>query len=238
MVKKIAMGGAIGALMVAAVVGTVLAVVKNDDGHHHHDNHLRTTTRIAGPGIDALCNAASNKYADACKRVFAAIPSGANVTEIIHAAGKATLDELQLAFGKTRDVAKSVTDDGTKEVLGACNEFLDDAIDLVRAIIEEAGNLESRALEMNVWMSNVLALQSTCLDELQLPEVKAEMERWLGNSTQLAGNALSIIYDLAKIAKALPSDLISAISGGGAGAGDGRTLTEDGYPKWMSAGDR
>lgn len=231
MSKKIAIGGAIGALVVAAVVGTVLATVKNDEngiGHHA----LRTSTKISGSGVDALCSVGNNPYADACKRVLGSINENDNVTQIIHTAVQATLNEVQAALDKSGELTKILTDPNHQKTMETCKGLLEASMDELSAVILEAQNIDSRSLEMRSWLSAVIAYLDVCVDELNVPDLQEKARVWLSNATELTGSALSVLTDIAKIIKTMPEELKSS-------GGDTRLLTEDSkYPTWMSSPDR
>lgn len=227
--KKVLFGGIAGILLVAAVVGTVIAVVKTN----HKSNASTVDLQSSTKSVEALCENTDHK--DLCKETLKSA-SISNTTDLIRTAVQATMEAVKSGYNHTNDMITTVTDPNNKLALDSCKTMLAMSANQLKAVFQVADNIQKRNEDMRTWISMVMSFQESCVDELTIPEVKQQLQEKLQTSKDLSSNALTIVTVLAAVAQSLSPDVVKqAASSIGVNR---RLLAEEEYPSWMPAAER
>lgn len=223
-------------LVVGAVIGTVVVVHRNgkDAGSTNTSTSVKAVTTVCQP----------TEYKEACTRSLSDVATNSSATpkDYIMKAIQATAEELKKgmeAAVKSKDGLKNKADldriKNCEELLGTALEELDVALKIV--LDTEMHNIQEKVDTVLVWLTAVRAYQTTCIDEIDNPELKKSMQDSLVNATQLTYNAQSIVYHVIDILKEFGFDLKAA----NFRLPSRKLLADmgpDGYPSWVSAADR
>ncbi|KAF5189044.1 Pectinesterase/pectinesterase inhibitor [Thalictrum thalictroides] len=226
-------------LVVGVVIGVVATVSRGSDGNGKENNGGLATGLKA---VETLCG--PTEYKDVCMKTLSPIAeknSNASPKDLMKSTFEAAFNEVNKALEKSTSLGNGVTNSSYDKLsMGGCKEVMDYAgYSLRKAILKvsktEIWSLGQLSEDLNTWLSSVLAYKSTCLDEIENPELKKAMEDALQDTNKITANALGIIEEvskfLSKINFTIPSfeDLKK---------NSRRLLSADGYPTWFSAADR
>ncbi|PIA50735.1 hypothetical protein AQUCO_01200160v1 [Aquilegia coerulea] len=224
-------------LVVGVVIG-VVAVVSRGSGNGKDSGGLATGMKA----VDTLC--APTEYKDVCIKTLSPVAEkNINVSpkDLMQKTFEAVVNEVNKALEKSASLGNSVTNSSYDELsMDGCKEVMDYAAYSLRKAISKVAKTEIKSIgdlsdDLNTWLSSVLAYKSSCLDEIENPELKKAMEDALSDTNKITANALGIIEEVAnflgKINITIPSfDSLKHNSR--------RLLSADGYPTWFSAANR
>ncbi|KAL8105548.1 putative pectinesterase/pectinesterase inhibitor 13 [Apium graveolens] len=236
MKNKLILFAVAGICVVAAVIG----LVGTDVVHHKlypedgEKDPLATTTKP----VATICG--PTDYKEACVNSLNSLANNQSATpkDYYLAALQSTLQEVKTALEKSATIGKSVTEKSQKLAVEECKDLLKFAVDELQASLSTVGDsdlhtMSDRKAELMNWLSAVVSYQDTCLDACEVnPDLKESMSNDLMNATQLTSNALAIVSTMSDILKSfdIPEDK---------NVTSRRLLnTNNGYPEWLSNGDR
>nr|CAD1826408.1 unnamed protein product [Ananas comosus var. bracteatus] len=244
MAKKVLLGAVSAVLLVAAVVGVVAVTVRST--HRAGDNFSAPGGDLvtSSKSITALC--APTLYRESCERTLSvAVNNTADPGQVIKAAVQLALDEVQAVAQKSGDIGKGSDDSLTKGAVEDCKKLLGDSLDELRAIVNLAGDFQgllNRSDDVKHWLTASMTFLDNCVDGFHNPELKSAMDNALRNATQLSSNALAIITSLGSVVKGLDLSLVKSSTDSRrrllAHEEEAYERDEQGYPTWLSAGDR
>ncbi|GAB4825640.1 hypothetical protein Ancab_008514 [Ancistrocladus abbreviatus] len=234
--KPIALG-----LSVLLIVGVSIGLIVGIRRVHIDDKSdvLPATTSRA---VAAICIHTDHKQT--CAESLASVSNNDTATpkDYLAAAINVTIDAVNQAIEKSGVIGKGATDGQQKMAFEDCNELLRYAIDELQAACTSVGEakshtMEDRIFDLKNWLSATIAYQQTCLDGVEQPDLKEQLNNTLLNATQLTSNALAMISEITQIFKSLNiDDADTAVKGP-----NPRELLgvgQDGFPEWLSAADR
>jgi pectinesterase len=215
-------------IVIAAVVIGVVAGIDHDDAPLKPEKMT----------LDAICDLTD--YKESCMASLQPVGNYAQVITYFRAAVNATISEMALAMKKAKVDADAVRDDHGStettmafedciELIGLCIEELQSVLTMVNAtpnlFFKDSGDARSS-------LSAVLSYQRACLEGLKESRSTSDMDRGLQKPSELASNALAIIYEHSE-----NNDLEADHSIPNWGTG---TTDNDGmiYPDRLSAADR
>ncbi|XP_078448381.1 putative pectinesterase/pectinesterase inhibitor 13 [Wolffia australiana] len=225
--------------LAAIIVGIVVAVAHA---------HRKIGDDISGPSsnggtatssksIQAMC--AVTDYKDACEKSLSAAVGGngnaVSIKAIVKAAVEVTLNASKSAADQVLGVSgNSTVDDRQKAALSDCKQLLQDAVDELQDIFSGVDlsvdkNLTAKSDDVKTWLSAVISYQQTCLDGVDHPELKAQLEKIISDAAELTSNALAIVTEVASTLQSLGALQIPQVPS--------RRLLSD-YPEWFSESDR
>ncbi|KAI6672607.1 hypothetical protein NL676_000513 [Syzygium grande] len=234
MLGKVVVSGISIILVVGVVIGVVAGVHKfgsdGDSGEKLSPQMKAVSTICAPTDHKELCMKSLSTYA---------ANGTTNPKELIKAAVLATLNEMKGSFNFSESLAANATEARVKMSLDDCKDLYQFAIDELQAASSFVGDsdlhtMNDRVAEIQNWLNAVVSYQQSCLDGVDDPKLKVDMQNNLQNATELTSNALAIVSEISQVLAAfniklnLPSNsrrLLSMDQGGT-------------YPSWFSASDR
>ena len=233
----------------AVIVGIVAAVTRSHrkvgaefkapDGGAATNGGVVTTSK----SIAAMC--AVTDYQSACEKSLSDALGGnhtaVSIKELVKAAVHVTLNESKSAAEKISVVDGGPVDSRQKLALSDCKQLLQEAVDELEGIfsgvdLQVDQNLTQKSDDVKTWLSAVISYQQTCLDGIDHPELKAQLQKIIADAAELTSNALAIVTEVAATlanleALQIPESLTKL---------PGRRLLTGGinYPEWFSAADR
>ncbi|CAA6653948.1 unnamed protein product [Spirodela intermedia] len=250
--KKIAVFGLTLVAVVAVVVGVVAAVMWS---HRKVGDDFAVPSGPAGDGSGGIAAATTSKsieamcavtdYRNECEKSLRAALGGngtaVSIKEMVKAAVQVTLEASRTAAEQAAGVVNGTVDGRQKAALADCKQLLQDAVDELQDIfsgvdLSAGGNLTARSDDVKTWLSAVISYQQTCLDGVDHPELKAQVEKIIADAAALTSNALAIVTEVAATLQSLEGLQLSGMIP----KMQRRLLAEGGaaFPEWFSAGDR
>ncbi|KAF8008252.1 hypothetical protein BT93_K2044 [Corymbia citriodora subsp. variegata] len=222
-------------LVVGVVIGVVAGVHKlgsgGDSGEKLSPQMKAVSSFCAPTDFKELCMKSVGKHA-------------ANGTddpkELMKAAVVAIFDEMKGSLNFSQSLVTNDTEAKTKMSLEDCKDLYQFAIGELQAALSFVGDsdlhtMNDRVAEMQNWLSAVVSYQESCLDNMDDPKLKADLQNNVLNASQLTSNALAIVVGLSQVLAAFDLKLNLTPS-------SSRKLlsTNQGgyYPSWFSAADR
>ncbi|OVA16652.1 Pectinesterase [Macleaya cordata] len=248
MIGKVAAAGVSLILVVGVVIGVIVGV-----GHFSHkDGNAANEASHMSTGMKAVTTiCAPTDFKDACIRSLTPLANNGTTEPkaLVKGAIQVVAEEVQKAVAQAVALAnddKIINNNATlKGALENCKWYLQYAIkdleDSVSMLAEnEIHTINDLSPELKNWLSAVISLKESCLDNLDHPELKNTMMNGLINTTQLTVNALAIVDEIAEILKTFNIPLnFTVASNSRKLLGAAETTTDDeGYPTWFSAADR
>ncbi|XP_058083008.1 pectinesterase-like [Magnolia sinica] len=236
----------IAAVSLILLVGVVIGVVASVNRSTTDVEKVSTSIKA----IDTIC--APTDYKDVCtKTLESSVSNNGSIDpkELLKATINATIAEVKAALHLSNNMGNKTTDAMNQAALSDCKDLMEYATAELQASFSEVGDkdmhtLPDRVDEIKNWLSAVISYQETCKDGITHPELKLEMENGMVNASQLTSNALAIVSGISDILTSFDipfnfssltasRELIEGDHEGGLNHADG-----DGYPTWVSAGDR
>lgn len=233
MFGKVVVSGISIILVVGVVIGIVAGVHKfgsdGDSGDKLSPQMKAVSTICAPTDHKELCMKSLSTYA-------------ANATtdpkELIKAAVLATLDQMKGSYNFSESLAAKASEPKVKMSLDDCKDLYQFAIDELQAAFSFVGDsdlhaMNDRVAEIQNWLNAVVSYQQSCLDGVDDPKLKADVQNNLQNATELTSNALAIVGEISQVLAAFNIKLNITPN-------SRRLLSMDqaGYPSWFSAADR
>jgi pectinesterase len=236
MAKAAIFGGLAAILVVAAVVATIATVSQS---HKSSAPPLATSTK----SVSAFC--ANTLYPETCHRSLSTVVNASsNPKDVVKASVELALNELKESFHKSLDVGKGSDNSITKGAIANCKELLQDASDDLMAIVKLGNDALNRKDDLEHWITAVMTFMDNCADGFEDSELKTAMQNVLRNATEMSSNALAIITYVGDFLK--EADKLFNVTNfqNAAGfqhrrlLGANYALDTQGYPTWLSPGDR
>ncbi|MQM15925.1 hypothetical protein Taro_048878 [Colocasia esculenta] len=150
--------------------------------------------------------------------------------KLFHLAVQVAMDELPRAVQHLRDLGLRVHMENLS-AMDSCAELLELAMDRLNDTAAAHSDLTSEEAldDLKAWLSAVITYKDTCMDafEAASAEFRADMDKFLKNSTEFTSNSLAILTQIANVLGSIKLR---------------RRLLEysdaDGLPRWLSATDR
>lgn len=174
-------------VVIAAVVIGVVAGIDNpkDDPRTAHNMTL-----------DAICN--KTDYKETCMSSLEPLGNQTEVIVYFQSAVNATVSEMAQAMKKAKVDGDSLSDEDQIMALEDCIELMELCIEEMQSVIKmvnAAPNLfYNDSGDARSSLSAVISYQTTCLEGFEETHSAYHMGQVLQKSTELASNALAIIY--------------------------------------------
>lgn len=246
--KKVLISGISLILVVGVAIGAVAVVIHNNakkSGNESLSAQMKFVTQ--------MCNYTDHQTE--CQQALSPVAqnSSANFKDYMKAALLAVSDEAKKSFNMTESLlvdAKNGT--RVKKSIEECKDLMKGALAELQAMVSYVGDAElhtmkDRVLELKIWIGSVISYAGTCMDVIgdDDPKVLETLKGPMYNTTAITDNALAIVGEISSILGMFGVKLNENAITGNSGTSRrllGETLEEDipkdGYPSWMSHGDR
>ncbi|GMN68833.1 hypothetical protein TIFTF001_037889 [Ficus carica] len=222
-------------ILAAAIIGAVAGFVihKRNSSSSSSDSSSPASGLTPSASLTALCSV--TQYPGSCYSSL----RGSNTSDpeiLFKLSLRVAIDELSRLSSYPDELIAKTNDTHVKKALEVCKFVFDDAMDRLNDTVSsmevkkgERWLSSSKIDDMATWLSSTITDQETCLDALDelnstlTPQLKTQMQ----NSTEFASNSLAIVARILSVLAKLnvPSHR--------------RLLAHrDGFPEWVSAGDR
>ncbi|GLJ32182.1 hypothetical protein SUGI_0647940 [Cryptomeria japonica] len=235
--------GVVVAVTSIIVVTALVFVAINDsvgsnDNIHHHRHAWRRLSTVA----NLACSKA--RYPERCISSMASYPADqtAKLHDLTNLAFQVSLQRAQKAHDFALSIQNNVTNERERAALQDCLELFVDTIDRLSV----CSNNGSLATDSPIWLSAALTNQETCLNgfsDLNLGAnnpIRALMSSRALNLSELISNSLSLFKLSTLSPKTINNRHLLSVNKNE--NGDFYTHhgleSEDGFPEWLSAGDR
>lgn len=223
-------------ILLAVIIGAVAGIVihKRNSSSSSSENSAPATELTPAASLTTLCGV--TQYPSSCYSSL----RGSNTSDpevIFKLSLRVAIDELSRLSKYPDELIAKTNDTRLKEALGVCKSVLDDAMDRLNDSVssmevrkEERQLTSSKIDDMQTWLSTTITDQETCLDALDelnstiTPQLRMKMQ----NSTEFASNSLAIVAKIIRVLAKLNVPIHRRLLG----------QSEDGFPEWLSAGDR
>lgn len=221
-------------LVVGVVIGAVLV---NRNSHSSDDKNLSTNIKA----VNAIC--ASTTYNDKCMSVIAPVAANgsAGPKDFIRAVLVASIEEMKGGLKKFNSVKIDNLKTIDQRALEECKNFIQYAVEDLEEILgkldgKELKTVHDEVYDFRIWLTSVIAYQVTCLEQLEDPNLKAEIHNGILNATLHTNNAADIFAELSNIL--LAYNITLNVNPNHRKLLDVGSVDEQNYPHWLSEGDR
>ncbi|XP_022761231.1 probable pectinesterase/pectinesterase inhibitor 21 [Durio zibethinus] len=240
MAKNVAVISVCSVFLVAMVVAVAVGVNRSRSGNPNGGGapptgEISTSTKA----IKSICQ--PTDYKESCERSL----SNANTTdpkELIRVGFQAAISEIEKVIANSSTVKEVAKDPMARQALENCNELMDYAIDDLKNSFNQLGAFDMSKLDeyvenLKIWLGGAITYQQTCLDGFMntTGEAETRMKELLNTSRELTSNSLAMVSEISTILNKLNIPNVGQIDTTGA---ERRLLSEDGFPSWVSSGQR
>ncbi|KAK8511295.1 hypothetical protein V6N13_013712 [Hibiscus sabdariffa] len=215
-------------LVVAVVVGVTNIKSKNEG--------IATSKKA----LLSLCNPVDFKAT--CEHSLVQTKS-TNIKGLISTTFLEAVTEIKSVMLKSKTIPELQRDEGTRDAFKVCQEVLDYAIDDLddsSHILGEksVSNVEDFLMNLKVWLSGAITSQQTCLDSYaeKCSIAAKKMTDLMIKSQELTSNALHLVSGITSVVNDLNIPVIDNY--GATGLLRKLLSSSDGFPEWMTSGDR
>ncbi|KAI7748441.1 hypothetical protein M8C21_007599 [Ambrosia artemisiifolia] len=212
MVNKVIVSIASAFIVLVVVIGVGLLLVNNGRSHHNKPtpNSGRSDHEPTANSKTAEMICQKVEYQDSCLNAVNEVAKNSSATpqDFIVAIIGATEDELNKSLEKATEAKKDLSSDQkqTKAELETCEKMIGYASDELKQVVKVLGETKATTLSdqvdpILVWLTAVRSYQTTCVDEIQDENVKANMQDAMQKSNELTFNAQNIVYNVQNILK-------------------------------------
>lgn len=234
MLGKVVVSGISIILVVGVAIGVVAGVHKfgsSGDSGEKLSPEMKAVSSVCAPtDFKELCMKSLTTYS----------PNGTtDPKELIKAAVLAIEDHMKGSLNFSQSLAAAASEAKTKMSLEDCKDLYQSAIGELQAAFSYVGDsdlhtMDDRVAEIQNWLSAVVSYQESCLDNMDDPKLKADLQNNVLNASELTSNALSIVAGLNQVLSSFNLKLNLTTN-------SRRLLSMDQggqYPSWFSATDR
>ncbi|CAL0301333.1 unnamed protein product [Lupinus luteus] len=232
----------VSSMLLVAMVGAVAIGFTQGGSSDHGAAEISSSQKNA----EMLCQ--STEYKDTCIKSLDKASNTTDVKELVKMAFNSTAEELLSKMNNSTLFKELGKDNMTRQALDICKEVLDYAIDDIHKSINSLDSLEisklsQYAYDLKVWLAGTLSHQQTCLAGFENSKTEAgeTMKNALNSSMELSSNAVDLINTASELLKDLNlnySELSSIISGRKLLSEEEQEPLVDGFPSWVSDGQR
>lgn len=188
------------ALIVAVTVGVNLHHSSSSDDDKSNNN-LSATMKA----IKLICQ--PTDYKEECvKSLSSEAGNTTDSKELIKAAFKAAMDDINEAANKSNVLNELEKDPRAKKALDICKELMDSSTDEFKNSFDQLGDFDVTKVDdlldnLRIWLSAAITYQETCLDAFQntTGDAGEKMRAALKSAMQMSSNSLAIVSDLSKV---------------------------------------
>ncbi|KAI6672608.1 hypothetical protein NL676_000514 [Syzygium grande] len=172
MVGKVVVSGISIILLVGVVIGVIAGVHKFGS-----DGDSGETLTLQMKAVSTIC--APTDHKELCMKTLGTYAANGttNPKELIKAAVLATLKEMKGSF----NFSVSLAANATSRMPG------------------DLHTMNDRVAEIQNWLNAVVSYQQSCLDGVDDPKLKVDLQNNLQNATQLTSNALAIVSEISQV---------------------------------------
>lgn len=225
-------------LVVTALVFPAVEASNDNDKTHHHHHAWRTVSKVA----NSACSKA--RYPERCISSMASYPGyqTAKLDNLTNNAFQVSLQRAQKAHDFALSLQNNVMNERERAAWQDCLELFEDTIDRLNVCTING----SLGTDSPIWLSAALTNQETCLNgfrDLNLSAtnpIRALMSSRAVNLSELVSNSLSMFKLSTLPAKTIHNRRLLSVNSNENGDFYSHYGHEskDGYPEWLSAGDR
>ncbi|RWV83133.1 hypothetical protein GW17_00055304 [Ensete ventricosum] len=199
---------------------------------HSHNIVSRATdtpTAVTETPVASACK--STLYPETCEAALESVASTASTKDMFDVSVESAKSRARVA----RDVAYNLTQPSAQKSTSRSQSSVNDCLELLDITLDQLDDVlrakkSSSFHNIQTWLSAALTNQATCSEGLETVKAKGgdSLNAQVEGLSQYISNALV----LHKKVKVKDKD------GGHKGEHGGRKLLSDGFPEWLSAGDR
>ncbi|XP_068665378.1 pectinesterase-like [Aristolochia californica] len=229
-------------LLVASVVSIAATFTKK-----YSKTHQENAANIAAFHDVLRSSCSSTRFPQLCFTAIASLPSlAASVStqkDVIEASLNLTILAVEHSFiNIERAIRRRKLTRREKIAIHDCQENIDETLDELRETADDLKvypwkkSISEQADDLKTLLSAAMTNQESCLDGFSHDgadkKVKKELEKGLGHVKKMCSNALAMICNMTG------TDMASEKEKTGASERRLEEMGDDGFPKWLSAGDR
>ncbi|XVF38755.1 hypothetical protein REPUB_Repub20aG0129100 [Reevesia pubescens] len=221
------------------VVAVAVGINRGHGGNHNDGGATNGEVSTTTKAVKAICQ--PTDYKESCEKSL----SSANTTEpkeLIRIGFQAAISEIEKVIANSSTVKEVAKDPMARQALDNCKELMDYAIDDLKNSFNQLGAFDISKLDeyvenLKIWLGGAITYQQTCLDGFlnTTGEAGEKMKALLKTSKELTSNGLAMVSEISSILNNLNIPNVGKIDTTGA---ERRLLSEDGFPAWVSAGQR
>eukprot|EP01018_Ginkgo_biloba_P027979 Gb_01424 [translate_table: standard] len=232
-------------VLVAIIISVAVGVVrsKSNDDESSPSEGVGSTSNA----MKAVCDA--TRYPDVCVSSLSSYP-GASVAgpkDLIGIVVMVAMNEVNKTYNHFSDLVQQTKNKTQRIALEDCMELMDETIDLLNSSFSNLKTLDLKILTQNAgdvhsWLSASLTNPDTCWEGLGTNmdgNLKTELQGTMENVEMLISNSLAVVTKISSFLKdvKLPGfnnrRLLSVLN-----EPDETSMDQEGFPLWLSAGDR
>ncbi|GAB4830635.1 hypothetical protein Ancab_020401 [Ancistrocladus abbreviatus] len=236
-------------LVVGVVIG-VVAIVKHESSEGKNNN-----VSASMKTVNALC--APAMYKDQCINSLGTVAKNDSATpqDFIKSGLEMILDGVIKSLNLTDTFLPKVNNSKEHEIvkmaIDDCKDLIDLAIDKLHLALNQVGDPkiykeQAKTWDFRLWLSDIITFQTSCVDgfeEAKAPEIHSIMQNGTVNATALTMSILDIVTTFSSMLSDLGFDLnatklVEDLKGPSSRRLLGMPMTDDGFPTWISSGDR
>ncbi|KAJ8559269.1 hypothetical protein K7X08_003327 [Anisodus acutangulus] len=218
-------------LVVGVVLGVAIALHKGSK-----DDAEQSTKVQMKANIEEFCKPA--EFQIPCFKSLDSVAKNDSATmkDYLLASLKVTGDEIKKSLEVVeKNPIDNKTDPYNHMAVEDCKELLQYAVEELQDSYSMVGDTELHSLgdrvsELLNWLGAVYSYQSMCLDSIDKPEYKQDLENGMRSATQLTHNAINIVAKISTVLQAF--NVSSTIT---TSSNNHRRLL--GYPTWFPVAD-
>lgn len=243
MAKKVVLTLLASTLVLVVCASAIIALVHSSKARSDIPSGPGSSSPDTVGHISKLCSLAM--YQDSCEHTLsqASLNGSALPADVFNTFVEVAIKEFEYAVSRSADVTKGKTLGSDATAVPLCQNLLSDGLEYLKDLLaslqgKDVQTLVAESDTIKHTISASMTLMSTCVESFDDPTLNSHMNSILNNATEMSSNALAVIASISSAEKELQSDLNSFSDKGANRKLMGYDLDEEGYPSWLSAGDR
>ncbi|XP_068661800.1 pectinesterase-like [Aristolochia californica] len=228
-------------VLVAAVISVATAVTRKSKDHHENVANIEASHAL----VRSSCS--STRFPELCFSTIISTPSlAASLTtqkEVIEASINQTIIAVERTYFQVQKlIVKRNLTSREKTALHDCLENVDETLDELRETYEDLKvypakrSISEQAEDLKILLSAAMTNQKTCLDGFSHDEADKKVRKVLAKGVKrvhdMCSNALAMICNMTN------TDIANEKQSGTQERRLEEETGDDGFPSWLSAGDR
>ncbi|MFS7981138.1 putative pectinesterase [Helianthus anomalus] len=226
-------------LLLTVIIGAVAGTLIHKRNNNNDDSTVGSND--SSQSLKAVCS--QTLYPESCYNSISEInkSNSTDPEELLKLSLQVVLKSLSDVATLPDKLGSKMTNETVKKALGVCGTVLNDAVEYLQDCLSEMDVKPNEKLltlpkveDLKTWLSTAITNQETCIDALDemspnstfVDDTKSQMK----NSTEYASNSLAIVSKIAGILGKLNINFHRKMLT--------VTVTEPGFPEWVSPGVR
>lgn len=252
MAKKVIVGTLASLLVIIVCAGAIIALVHSTKkARSDYPTSIHAISKAVRPRVSFCAEAlhkescelmltqlSRNSQSSRDSRFEASLAQSPSAqTQIFRSFIEITLKELEIATNRSGDVVSAKMVGRPAAAMSDCQMLLANALYYTKAAVALVGDKDIESLSVEAhnikhMLTMSMTFMYTCVDGFESPKLNSEMDRILNNASVTGSNALAVVDNIASaVGKSMSQHGTSRKL-------LGYDLDRQGYPTWLSAGDR